>query len=107
MRSNEVISRSQFFKKAAKELLADGQPHSYGEIVQYPLLKPKRILEVNFPVGLFHIFHAAHPKFLQRIQVYIDIAGKQIRHQILVHRLLEEQMPYPFPEGTQLSLQHI
>ena len=35
MRSNEVISRSQFFKKAAKELLADGQPHSYGEIVQY------------------------------------------------------------------------
>lgn len=29
MRSNEVISRSQFFKKAAKELLADGQPHSY------------------------------------------------------------------------------
>lgn len=35
MKSNEVISRSQFFKKAAKELLADGQPHSYGEIVQY------------------------------------------------------------------------
>lgn len=35
MRSNEVISRSQFFKKAAKELLADEQPHSYGEIVQY------------------------------------------------------------------------
>ena len=35
MKSNEVISRSQFFKKAAEELLADGQPHSYGEIVQY------------------------------------------------------------------------
>ena len=47
MRSNEVISRSQFFKKAAKELLADGQPHSYGEIVQYSASAPHLSYETN------------------------------------------------------------
>ena len=44
---------------------------------------------------------------MQCIQANIDIAGEQIRHQILVHRLLENQMPHAFSEGAQLPLQHI
>ena len=35
MDSEKAITRNQFLKDAAKELLADGEPHSYGELVQF------------------------------------------------------------------------
>ena len=35
MNGEKAITRTQFLKNAAKELLADGEPHSYGELVQF------------------------------------------------------------------------
>ena len=55
----ESTGKTEFQKKAAKELLADGQPHSYREIVQY-IRRQAEGTELEGQIEVNNVWQALH-----------------------------------------------